>query len=75
MQNKIKRLQIFEEICKYSNDRNEKFYDKNKIFDNNSNINNDKKLEKCNSVVSTDETENSIEEDYNYFDLKGIIED
>ena len=73
MQNKIKRLQIFEEICKYSNNNDEKCYEKNKIFDNNNNS--DKKLEKCNSVVSTDETENSIEEDYNYFDLKGIIED
>jgi hypothetical protein len=70
----MKRLQIFEEICKNSND-NEKYFEKNKVFDNNINNKCEKQLEKCYSVISTDETENSIEEDYNYFDLKGIIED
>ena len=74
IQKKMKRLQIFEEICKNSND-NEKYFEKNKVFDNNINNKCEKQLEKCYSVISTDETENSIEEDYNYFDLKGIIED
>jgi len=75
LQKKMKRLQIFEEICKNSNENNEKYFDKNKVIDNNINNKCEKKLEKCYSVISTDETENSIEEDYNYFDLKGIIDD
>ena len=76
IQKKMKRLKIFEEICKNSNDS------KNNNCENietNTNITNNNKFEKifekCNSVISTDEAENSIEDEYNYLDLKIIIED